>query len=344
MNRKGLLYSAVAGLFLMAACDKAEMGPVILDNPTAPVITTPAAGSSIEITEGNFGEVLAFEWSASDYGFVAAVNYTVQADVGGNDYAEPVELFKSSGLTGGISYEELNNKLLAAGAVAGALNDLTFRVVSSISDAVSDLVSTSVSMAVSPLLVEVSYPVLNIPGNYQGWDPASLLTVIHSLKSDEVYDGYVYFGEAATMFKFAKGSWDHNWGDDGVDGTLDPGGADIAAAGPAMYRLSADLNTLTYTAVQTDWGLIGSGTPGGWDSDQDMTYDADAGILTITLDLVEGEVKFRANDDWAINLGDDQANGVMEYDGANLIIGSAGNYTLTLDLRGALITYTITKN
>ncbi|MCK5821730.1 MAG: SusF/SusE family outer membrane protein, partial [Bacteroidales bacterium] len=200
------------------------------------------------------------------------------------------------------------------------------------------------SMAVKPLMVEVSYPVLNIPGNYQGWDPASPLTVIHSLKSDEVYDGYVYFGEAATMFKFAKGSWDNNWGDDGVDGTLEPGGADIAATGPAMYRLSADLNTLTYTAIQTDWGLIGSATPDGWDADQDLTYNAEAGILTITLDLVEGEVKFRANDDWGLNLGDDHANGVMEYDGANIIIDAAGNYTITLDLSGALILYTLTKN
>ena len=44
-----------------------------------------------------------------------------------------------------------------------------FRVVSTISNAVPDLVSRSVTMAVTPLLVVVSYPVLNIPGNYQGY-------------------------------------------------------------------------------------------------------------------------------------------------------------------------------
>jgi len=344
MNRKGLLYSAVAGLLIMVSCDKAEMGPVILDNPTAPVITAPAAESNIEITEGNFGDVLEFVWTASDYGFEAAVNYTVQADVGDNGFAEPVELFNSSELKGSINYEELNNKLLAAGAIAGASNDLMFRVVSSISVAVEDLISEAVTMAVSPLLVEISYPVLNIPGSYQGWDPANTLTVIYSLKSDEVYDGYIYFGEEAVEFKFAKGSWDENWGDTGNDGTLDASGDNIKATGPAMYRLSADLNTHTYTAIQTDWGLIGSATPGAWDSDQDLTYDVDAGVLTITLDLVEGELKFRANDDWDLNLGDDQANGIMEYDGANIVVESAGNYTIILDLRGALIKYSVIKN
>lgn len=344
MNRKGLLYSAVAGLLLLSSCSKSEMGPVISDNPTAPAFTAPGGGTIIEISEDNFGEVLSFEWTAADYGFVAAVTYTVQADVTDGAFTNPIEILKTNGLTGGLSYEGLNNKLLAAGAVAGASGNVLFRIMARVSTAVPDLFSTSVSLAVKPLLVEVSYPFLNIPGNYQGWDPANPNTVIHSLKSDEVYDGYVYFGEAATMFKFAKGSWDVNWGDDGLDGTLDPGGADIPAAGPAMYRLHADINNLTYTALKTEWGLIGSATPGGWDSDQNMTYDADAGVLTITVDLVVGEIKFRANDDWAINLGDDQANGIMEYDGANITIDAAGNYTITLDLSKALITYKVKKN
>lgn len=341
---KGLIYSALAGMLIFASCAKEEMGPVISDNPTAPSITAPSAGSSVEITEEGFASVINLEWSAADFGFVAAISYTVQADVGGKDFAEPVEILKTNGTTGTITLEQLNNKLLAAGAVAGALNELKLRVVATVSPYVASVISAEIVYSVKPLMVEVTYPHLNIPGNYQGWDPGNMTTVIHSLKSDEVYDGYVYFGEAATMFKFAKGSWDVNWGDDGLDGTLDAGGADIPATGPAMYRLHANLNDLTYTATATHWGLIGSATPGGWDSDQNMTWDADNNILTITLDLVAGEIKFRANDDWAVNLGDDQANGIMEYDGANIVIAENGNYTITLDLYGALYKYSIKKN
>lgn len=54
----------------------------------------------------------------------------------------------------------------------------------------------------------------------------------------------------------------------------------------------------------TTVGLIGSGTPNGWDSDIDMTRSTtDTAIWTLDVALVKGEVKFRANNDWAINWG-----------------------------------------
>ena len=61
--------------------------------------------------------------------------------------------------------------------------------------------------------------------------------------------------------------------------------------------------------------------------------------------LSDGEVKFRANDGWDINFGDDGANGSLEYGGANIAIASAGNYTITMDLHeAARYKYTIKKN
>ena len=68
--------------------------------------------------------------------------------------------------------------------------------------------------------------------------------------------------------------------------------------------------------------------------------------MTITLNLTAGEMKFRANDAWDINFGDDGANGSLEYGGANIAIASAGNYTITLDLKGGggKYTYTVKKN
>jgi hypothetical protein len=85
----------------------------------------------------------------------------------------------------------------------------------------------------------------------------------------------------------------------------------------------------TYTAVATDWGVIGSATPGGWDNDTDMTYDPETGIWSVTLDLIDGAFKFRANDGWDINLGGDLNN--LSYNGSDIPI-TEGNYTITLDL------------
>lgn len=86
------------------------------------------------------------------------------------------------------------------------------------------------------------------------------------------------------------------------------------------------------------WGIIGSATPGGWNTDTDMPYD----FCTRTfhaprIALVAGEYKFRANDDWALNYGDNGADGTLEAGGANIVLAAnaAGNYDVQLDLNDA---------
>lgn len=94
------------------------------------------------------------------------------------------------------------------------------------------------------------------------------------------------------------------------------------------------------------WGVIGSSTESGWDSDQDMLYDAEAEQYILTLDLVAGEMKFRKDDDWAVNLGGSAE--ALVHNGDNIVVAEAGNYTITLTVEGADDTTTgvatITKN
>jgi SusD family/Outer membrane protein SusF_SusE len=186
-----------------------------------------------------------------------------------------------------------------------------------------------------------TYPVLQVPGSYQGWDVANTETVIASPGADGNYEGYFWF-DAGTEFKFTDGpTWDVDYGDTGADGALDQGGDNIIVADAGYYKINVDLNALTYTMEKTDWGIIGSATAGGWDSDQNMTYDAAEGAWTITADLVAGEVKFRANDDWALNYGDTGADALLEQDGDNIVIPSGGNYLLKLYIDKPDYTYSV---
>jgi len=189
------------------------------------------------------------------------------------------------------------------------------------------------------------YPVLYVPGAYQGWDPANDSTVLASVNSDGNYEGYLYFADANTEFKFADGpAWDVNYGDDGADGTLDRNGANIVAADPGYYKINVNLNDLTYTLVKTDWGIIGSATADGWDSDQDMTFDPATGLWSATLDLTGGnEIKFRANDGWDINYGDDGADGTLEQNGANIAVPANGSYIITMKLGVPDYSYTLVR-
>ena len=131
------------------------------------------------------------------------------------------------------------------------------------------------------------------------------------------------------------------FGDDNADGTLEPNGDNISVAEAGYYRLQVDLNELTYSLEKTEWGLIGSATSTGWDADLDMTYDPADSSWVIETALTVGEIKFRANDDWVINYGDDAGDAILEFDGSNIPIESNGNYRIRLYLDKPDYTYSL---
>lgn len=82
------------------------------------------------------------------------------------------------------------------------------------------------------------------------------------------------------------------------------------------------------------WGVIGVGSPqGDWDADVDMTANGFAdGVTTYTItgDFTTDEWKFRANDDWVLNLGGDLA--ALAFDGDNITLDEGGSKTVTLSV------------
>ncbi len=344
MRKQFLLVSLLA--LTMWGCSEDAFGPV-LSLGDAPSLTSPNGGSSYVVTESTVNDDMAtFTWTAADFGYSAGIDYDLQIDKAGNSFAEPVSL--GSILKGGLTMTVTNNKvngiLLAKGLPAGVASSMEVRVVASVSSEVDKLISPILSITVTPFEQEIDYPKLNVPGSYQGWNPADLNTVVYSVRSDDKYEGYIYMNESSPQFKYALGSWDTNWGDTGADGTLELNGDNIVPGAGGMYRLNVDLNALTHSYAKTDWGLIGSATPTGWDSDTDMVYDDASGVLKITLDLVAGEIKFRANDAWDVNLGDTGGDGKLEYGGDNIAIAADGNYTIELILNQANYSYRVTKN
>ena len=197
------------------------------------------------------------------------------------------------------------------------------------------------SVVVEPDNSNGDYPVLYVPGGYQGWDPANEETVIKSINSDGMYESYVYM-EAGTEFKFTDGpGWDVNYGDIGGDGTLEQNGDNISVADEGVYRILVDFPNLTYSVTKMSWGLIGSSTVNGWDSDMDMEYILEEDAWVISTDLTAGEIKFRANDGWDINFGDSGADAKLEYGGDNIVIPANGFYTIKLFLGSPDYTYSI---
>jgi len=192
---------------------------------------------------------------------------------------------------------------------------------------------------------------LYVPGAYQGWDPGGAPTI--PAVTTYTYEGYVYMN-VADYFKFTSApDWNHiNYGDAGngnltTDGLA--GGLKVNAAG--YYKLNADINNLTYSAILIQsFGVIGTATPQGWNSSTAMTYDQTKGVWSVTLNLVAGALKFRANDSWNINYGPFDSNaltGTLIQTNSAITIPVDGNYTVTIDMGQTTqknYIYTVVKN
>jgi hypothetical protein len=100
-----------------------------------------------------------------------------------------------------------------------------------------------------------------------------------------------------------------------------------------LFGFCAVLFATGLQAQITSVGLIGSATPGGWDVDTNMVQDIDsANLWTLTVDLIEGACKFRADDDWVVNWGNsDFPIGVGTQDGPDIPISTAGTYDITFN-------------
>ena len=140
-------------------------------------------------------------------------------------------------------------------------------------------------------------------------------------------------------------AWGVNYGDTGADGTLEQNGDNIAiTAGHYIIDFDAVNFTITITPAGTVWGVVGSATLNGWGAAEDVKLVPDPcndGVYIIKdVVLTDGEIKFRQDDAWGVNLGDNGADGTTEANGANIAV-SAGTYDMTLDTVNG--TYTLTK-
>lgn len=131
--------------------------------------------------------------------------------------------------------------------------------------------------------------------------------------------------------KFRKNNaWDENFGDTGVDGTLDASGDNIVVTA-GFYAITLDFNAGTYTMEETSvFGVVGSGYNdwGGAGPDFSFTPLSEGIWVAEIVPLVDGEIKFRANEDWGTNFGG--AGGTL-VDGGDNIAVTAGNYRISFD-------------
>ncbi|WP_299991557.1 SusE domain-containing protein [uncultured Pontibacter sp.] len=329
---------------VLFSCEKDEERLVL--RPGA-VPTLAATESSVELTAETKGEdAITMNWTAADYGYQAAVTYTLQFIAEGGDFETAREIEATPGTTSRtLTVAELNTLATQLGLAPNNEGTIQARVRSSVAESVTPAYSNVISFNVTPFLDIIEYVSLWVPGSHQGWNPGEAPKV-SSVNDNGVYEGFVNFPETETNFKFTpEPNWDNDFGgtSSGNKGTLTEKGDNLVVNGTGYYLLKANTNQMTWEAIRTTWGVIGDAT-GSWDNDQNMTYDATEQVWKATLNLSVGEIKFRANDAWDINFGDDNADASLEYGGANIQVEEAGQYEVVLNLANpGNYTYSLTK-
>lgn len=187
------------------------------------------------------------------------------------------------------------------------------------------------------------YGLLWVAGDYQGWNPGNAPQIASS-KNDGDHEGYVQVNAGGSYeFKLtSQADWNGtNYGDGGA-GSLSTSGGNLKFPGAGgFFRINANTTSNTFSITQTTWAIIGSLT--GWSSEIGMTLNNGIWEGTATVGGRE-EFKFRANSDWGINLGDNNADNSLEYNGANLELPAAGTYKIMLDLTNpGYYTYKVVK-
>lgn len=317
---KNKIYILFIGLLgLLVSCEKDGEQVVMLSNPVAPTIVSMP---NLTLERNNGLEVLEFVGTPVDPGFTASAKYFLEANAAGNNFDNPIIIrtdIQANSFK--ITVSDLNGMLLKK-FPADAVSSVDFRIRSVlVVDAGTGAQTFEYTSATSTADVTLyGLPKLDLLNS-------GMVQKIESALGNGEYEGFV---KVDKTIAFTLKDPDTNTEYGGSNGVLEVDGAGINPSETGWQLLSANINDLTYSFVDYRIGLIGSATPNGWDSpDQKMDYDAKTGTWFITLDLIDGEIKFRKNDGWAWNLGGTHDN--LTQGGDNLLV-SAGNYTITLTI------------
>lgn len=278
-------------------------------------------------------EVALLTWTEPRLVYGEDVTYKVALKVGEGEESVLAEgLFDQEYA---MTVDALNEAVVAAGGAEDAKVAVSFVVYACCPSIAAGVPSNVVNIDVTTYVATFSEQYY-MPGNYQGWDPASAPMLTLSTKTKGLYQGFVDLTTVDGVdaeFKFSPvPKWEGDFGFSDVTVTTY---ADKYAAATAkttagdnikvpsgFYYIKLNKKFNTLDMVQVEYlELIGGfeGDYAGWGKGLKMTYDASAKTWNATEDLAiknGTEFKIRFNSDWTYSFGTDM--NAVEFGGGNM--------------------------
>lgn len=339
------------------------------DSPSVPKykateVTPPSETSYVLLQEEADNELFTLNWTAYEQEdlLLGKATYLVQVDLTKNKFRKAYTLTRNTEPTATITVKELNDIIngyfLQKGGVATFVD---FRIITNYGrgNGVIDSTASNVfTLEITPY--DFEEPGIRVPLHFIGsmfgeetWNNANYKFVMFRTNPDADTDTYTGKFAAGSEFKFIDndrlGGWDGLYGSGGAGQLSQDGGAgnitDISAEG--YYTVTANIADLTYTieaydatgkTEYTTLGLIGDFNE--WSAQLEMTkaaYDPHIWYLD-DVELPDGGLKFRANDDWGISWG----GTTFPYGGGsgdNITVTAGKYYVKFNDLTGQYVFY-----
>jgi hypothetical protein len=345
---------------VLLSCDKDEER-VVVRQGAAPTLSATATTLELNSSAAN-QEAITFSWTPMDltwshpeYKYSGAVNYSLQIDRAGNNFASPIEVDLGRGQERKYTVGELNAILVDQVELTPfASEDIEVRLKTVIGPNVEPVFSNALSLSVTPY-ADVKFAPVYMVGSATEfeWDNTKATPMFYTEEAPfhHTYTGYLKAG--ALKFLTNLGQWAPQYGNDGSGGVAfrateadpDPGVFDVPADG--YYTVNLDIARLTFSIEPFDAttatthpsiGIIGPFTD--WSSIVPMAKSSlNTHLWSLEHTFAEDtEMKFRIAEDWSVNWGPadnpDRVFGRGVQNGLNLTVAQ-GTYTIYFnDLTG----------
>jgi starch-binding outer membrane protein SusE/F len=273
---------------------------------STPAIASPANNAEIDLDELTPAATFTINWTQA----VSSVNYGVRYyvifdTVNSTSFDSPILELESDNngknLSVAVTFSALDEALSLAGYTANTRHQLTLAVRA---DCLSKSTVATITVNVKRFATEILPVQLFLTGSAtEGGstlaNAIALKRLIDSLGNAsnryEIYthlvaDGQYKFYSANTLPALEYG---------GQDGSLIKSGNAIVAAETGEYRISVDLDQMTYSLLKIEkWSVVGDPIASGWGGDEPLVYQG-GGIWKDTVEILQtGNFAFRANGDW----------------------------------------------
>jgi hypothetical protein len=357
MNNRILKFFIFFIAISFSGCEEREFAT--LKEDVASNTLSQLTGSAFVFEKVNEEDIFqTFSWTAVDYGFRASVNYSLQMDKAGNNFATPFELVTTNDLEASITVGEANAGLLALGLVPQQVAQVEFRIVASIGEDYPIVISSLETAELTPYATSFP-PIYGMGAALKGWGPWPDNAVEFQSEEFNKFETITKFTNGEAFRFFAQLDWNPTSYNYPFFTSVSPlfenandGDSNLKFIGQTgFYRVAVDLTAKTVTAEATAEPVLYmmGAAINGWgpwnDKEVKMNYVKPGVFETTTAFKVE-TFRFFAQADWGptsynypfFESVDSKFENANDNDSNLKFVGEPGAYKITVNLNEKTVT------